>query len=260
MTIAAIKARIRGWAVVSVWALSLIGFGVPALLLFFFLRRQNVIRYPAQFGCWLGLKVGGVKPEIVGLENLDPRQTYLFMANHQSWLDPPLLFVYLKRPLSFLAKKELYRLPIFNPGLYWVDCVPVDRSNREQAIESTRRAAEKLRQGRSFLIYPEGTRSSDGGLRPFKKGGFYMALEAGVPIVPVTVSGAHRLMPKGEVRMSPGTIRVTVHPPVDVTEHTVDDIDRLVSRVQDIVASALSPETSDFRLQTSDLKDEHSKV
>jgi 1-acyl-sn-glycerol-3-phosphate acyltransferase len=239
MTIAAFKARIRGWAVVAVWTLCLLVLGPLMLLLFVIVRNQKVIRYPAKFGCWLGFKVAGVSVQVVGLDNLDPQQPYVFMANHQSWMDAPVLFVYLKRPVAFLAKKELYRLPIFNPGLYWIDCVPVDRSNRERAIESTHRAAEKLQSGRSIIVYPEGTRSPDGRMRPFKKGGFYMALEAGVAIAPVTIDGTHRIMPKGPIRVVPGTVRVRVHSPVDVTDYTSADIDDLIRRVQDIVASAL---------------------
>lgn len=115
----------------------------------------------------------------------------------------------------------------------------MDRSHRERAIENTHRAAEKLWSGRSFIVYPEGTRSPDGRLRPFNKVGFYMALEVGVPIVPVTIDGTHRIMPKGPIRVVPGTVRVTVHPPIDVIDCESADIDTLIRRVWEAIASAL---------------------
>jgi 1-acyl-sn-glycerol-3-phosphate acyltransferase len=211
-----------------------------AILLFMIVRHRNAIVYPAKFSCWLGLKVGGTKVRVTGMEHLDPKQTYVFMANHQSAVDAPLLFVVLKHPLAFLAKKELYRLPIFNPGLRWIDSVPVDRSNRQKAIESTRLATEKLKRGRSFLVYAEGTRSPDGQIKTFKKGGFHMAMEARVPIVPISIDGAHAVMPKREIRVTPGTVRVTIHPPVDTREYKVAEMDQLMQRVWDTVASGLS--------------------
>ncbi|MBI3951506.1 MAG: 1-acyl-sn-glycerol-3-phosphate acyltransferase [Acidobacteria bacterium] len=239
MTRAPLTAKLRGWAVVSFWALSLLVMGVPALILYVFVRNSKVIFSPTRFGCWLGFKLGGIKFIVQGLEKLQPDQAYIFVANHQSLLDPPAMLVYLKRDFGFLAKKELFRLPVFNPGLYWIDCVPIDRSNREAAIRSTQRAAEKIRRGRSIIAYPEGTRSPDGKMRPFKRGAFHMALESGAAIVPVTLDGTYELMPKGPICIFPGTAHITVHDPLDVTAYCTETVGELAETAYRIIDSAL---------------------
>jgi 1-acyl-sn-glycerol-3-phosphate acyltransferase len=234
-----LSAKLRGWAIIAVWAICLFLIGMPALTLYLFVRNPKVIFIPARFACRLGFLVGGVRVTVQGLERLDRVPPYVFVANHQSWLDPPALFTYLGRDLAFLVKKELYRLPILNPGLYWIDCAPVDRSNKERAIESIRLAAEKVRNGRSFIIYPEGTRTRNGDMLPFKKGAFHMAIAAGVPIVPITVNGAYEIMPRGPVRAIPGTIHITVHEPVQVTGYGSERAKELAERVWRIVHSTL---------------------
>jgi 1-acyl-sn-glycerol-3-phosphate acyltransferase len=204
----------------------------------FFIRNPKIIYRPAQLGCWLGLKVGGVRFVVRGLEHLRPDQTYIFVANHQSLLDPPGMFVYLQRDLAFLAKKELYRLPIFNPGLYLIGCARIDRRNRERAIESIRQAADLVRRGRSFIVYAEGTRTPDGQLHPFKKGAFHLALEAGVPVVPVTIDGTYDLMPKGPIHLYPGTAHIIVHEPIDVAAYSAETVGELAETTRRIIQSA----------------------
>lgn len=216
----------------------------PVLFALFLLSRQKRVLYaPARLFIRIGLWLSGVRFEVVGLERLDPHQTYLFLSNHQSLLDPLIQLIALERDMAFLAKKELFRWPLLNPGLYWIDCAPIDRSNRERAIESLHRAAEKLRRGVSFLAYPEGTRTPDGTLLPFRKGVFLMALEAGVPIVPVTIRGTYEVMPKGPLRCRPGRVRVIVHEPIPTTAYSVATLEVLMTTVRRAIASAL-PESS----------------
>lgn len=239
MTRPPLAAKLRGWAVISVWTLCLLVLGPLALLLFSLIRHPQVIFLPARFGCWLGFKVGGITVTVQGREKLQPDQPYIFVANHQSWLDAPALFLYLRRDLAFLAKKELFRLPIFNPGLHWIDCVPIDRSNRERAIESAQRAVEKVRRGRSFIVFPEGTRTRDGRMQPFKKGAFHIALQAQAPIIPVTIDGTYDIMPKGPIRVIPGTVHITIHDPIDVTAYSSETVEELAETAWRIVHSAL---------------------
>jgi 1-acyl-sn-glycerol-3-phosphate acyltransferase len=130
-------------------------------------------------------------------------------------------------------------VPILGTVLKLAGFVPVDRAKREAAIASVDQAIEHLKSGVSFLIFPEGTRSPDGRLRPFKKGSFVMAIRAQVPIVPVSVVGAHKVMLKGELAVHPGSVTVKFHPPVDVKAYTMEQRDNLVARVQAIVASGL---------------------
>lgn len=240
-------ARLRAWAMILLFAFGVVGVAPPLLLLFLFIRRKAIIFGPVRLFFRVGLWLVGVRVQVEGLEHLDPHQSYLFLSNHQSMLDILVLLVHLPRTPAFLIKRELFRLPVFNPGLYWIDCVPVDRSHRERAIESVHRAAAALRRGIDFVAYPEGTRTRTGQLQPFKKGPFYMAIEAGVPIVPITVAGAFALMPKGPIRCRPGTIRLVFHPPVPVEGYTAETLDELIARVRQAIASALDEAHADAR-------------
>ncbi|GBC77996.1 1-acyl-sn-glycerol-3-phosphate acyltransferase [bacterium HR08] len=235
--------RARGWAVLAFWGLSLAVIAPPVFALFLLSRRKRVLYASARFFIRIGLRLGGVRFDVVGVEKLDPHRAYLFLSNHQSLLDPLIQLVGLGRDLAFLAKKELFRWPLLNPGLQWIDCVPIDRSNRERAIESLRGAAEKLKRGVSFLAYPEGTRTPDGTLQPFRKGVFLLALEAGVPIVPVTIRGAYEVMPKGSVRCRPGRVQVIVHDPIPTMPYGAEALESLIAEVRRAIASAL-PESA----------------
>lgn len=166
------------------------------------------------FAHWAA-RIAGAKIELVGLEKLDPQGTYIFMSNHVSNLDPPALIPIIPRRTSVLAKKELWRIPILNKALDLVEIVPVDRSSRDAAIQSVRRAGEVMRHGINMTIYPEGTRSRDGRLLPFKKGPFHLAMETGEPIVPVTILGTYEMMPKGSWIARSGTATLVFHPPID---------------------------------------------
>lgn len=236
--------RARGWAVLLTWGIALAVFSIPAFAVYLLTRDPKAIFRPARLGCRLGFLVAGVEVEVHGLQALDPAQPYVFVANHQSNMDPPLLFVYLRRDIAFLAKKELYYLPIFYPALKWIECARIDRSNREAAIASLKKAAQYIRGGRSYIAFPEGTRSADGRMRPFKKGAFHLAMEAGVPVVPVTILGTHRLMPKTPISARAGKVSIAVHPPVVSSAFTAESIDDFVAGVEQAVASHLPP---DFR-------------
>ena len=171
-----------------------------------------------QLGMWgarAGVWLSGVRTRVVGLERLDPKQPYIFMSNHVSNIDPPVIVPLLRRRMSILAKKELFSFPVLGMALRIGQIVPVDRRNRDAAIESVKRAVEVLRSGSSMLVYPEGTRTRNGRLLPFKKGPFHMALEAGIPVVPLTIVGAYEIWPKGKFAIHPGTATLIVHAPID---------------------------------------------
>jgi 1-acyl-sn-glycerol-3-phosphate acyltransferase len=139
-----------------------------------------------------------------------------------------------------MVKKELFRLPILGKAMRMADCVPIDRHNREAAIASVREAEEIIRRGHHMVVFPEGTRSRDGRLLPFKKGPFYMAMETGVPIVPITLLGTETLLPKGKMLAKPGEVKVIFHSPVDPKNY--GDRDALVAAIRQQIASALPAE------------------
>lgn len=187
-----------------------------------------------------GVRVAGVRVKTVGRESLDPAASYIFMSNHVSNLDPPILVPLIPRRTSVLVKKELFRVPILGYAMRLASLVPVDRSNREPAIASLRAASEVLAHGIPMTIFVEGTRSFDGRLLPFKKGPFYLAIESGAPVVPVTIVGTHHVLPKRRSSIRAGEVSVVFHPPLDPRQFS--DRDALLAAVRDSIASALPTE------------------
>ncbi len=206
-----------------------------------------VFRLPDLFlgyGMWM-MKVGraalGIRVEAVGRDRLDRGRPCVFMANHESFLDGPLLMTVMDRPLRAIVKRFVFRIPVLGLGMKLAGYVPVDKEGRGQGRARVARAARLIRdEGHSFLVFPEGQRSWDGTLRPFKRGGFFLALEAGVPIVPVSIAGGYELMPRGSRIVRPGRVRITFHAPVDVAGHSRETMPALVERVRGAIASGLT--------------------
>jgi 1-acyl-sn-glycerol-3-phosphate acyltransferase len=162
-----------------------------------------------------GVRLGGVKVEIVGLDRFDNQGTYIYMCNHVSNIDPPIVIPAIPKRTSVLVKKEVFRIPVLATAMRMGNLVPVDRTDRDSAINSLKKAQEVLASGVNMSVFPEGTRSQTGELLPFKKGPFYMALDAGVPIVPMTILGTRAIWPKGSMAIKPGTATVVFHSPID---------------------------------------------
>lgn len=232
---------IRYYWTLIVATLLMIFIGFPVITLGHLLRRffgvEDLVFPFAKFGCRIWLRSAGARIHVTGREHLNPQQGYLFAANHQSNLDPPLLFAYLGHNTGAIAKQELTKIPLFKQGFALAYVVPIDRSNREKAIESTRRGAEELRRGHSLMAFPEGTRTVDGKVKEFKKGVFFMALEAGVPVVPVVINDTRLVMRKGGNIVRPGDVWLEILPPVSTEGYSEENIGELIERVRsEIVA------------------------
>jgi 1-acyl-sn-glycerol-3-phosphate acyltransferase len=184
-----------------------------------------------------GARIAGARIKLVGLDKIDPAGTYIFMSNHVSNIDPPILVPLIPGRTSVLAKKEIWRIPILSKALDLAEIVPVERSNRDAAIQSIRRASEVMKHHINMTIFPEGTRSPDGRLMPFKKGPFHLAAETGFPIVPVTILGTYEMMPKGSAIVKSGTATLVFHAPVDPKQFASRD--DLVEAVRAAINSAL---------------------
>lgn len=185
-------------------------------------------------------RLAGMRVRAEGVENIPPGAC-VFAANHASNVDPLALVVAIPRRVGILVKRELFRIPVFSTAMRLGQFVPVDRFGGEGAA-SVSAALGLLNEGLSFLVFAEGTRSPDGRLRPFKKGAFRMAIEAGVPIVPVSIAGSHRVMGKGEWALHPGLVIVRFGPAVDASAYTMAQRADLLARVESLVAAGLPPE------------------
>jgi 1-acyl-sn-glycerol-3-phosphate acyltransferase len=187
-----------------------------------------------------GARVAGARVKIVGLDQIDQSGTYIFMSNHVSNLDPLILCPLIPRRTSILAKKVIWRIPILGQALTMAEIVPVDRENRDAAIQSIRRAGEVMGHHINMTLFPEGTRSSDGRLLPFKKGPFHLAAETGFAIVPVTILGTYEMMPKGNKIVRSGTVTLVFHPPLDPKQFSSRE--ELMQTAWDAINGALPEE------------------
>ena len=181
------------------------------------------------------LFVSRTKVTVNGLANIDPTQSYVYMSNHQSNFDIPVLLAYLPVQFRWLAKAELFKIPIFGRAMRGAGYVKIDRFNQEAAFESLNEAAEKMKNGVSVMIFPEGTRSRDGKIKPFKKGGFVMAVDAGVPIVPVVLKGTWTLMDKSSLKINTGEVSLNLKAPIATTDYTRENKDDLVKSVRAVI-------------------------
>jgi len=192
------------------------------------------------WGAWTGVRLAGVRVKTVGMEQLDGNRTYVFMSNHVSNIDPPLLLPLIPGRTSVMAKQELFSYPILGKTMRMGSLVPVDRGNRDAGITAVRAAEEVVKRGIHMTIYVEGHRSFDGKLLPFKKGPFYLAEQCQVPVVPVTISGSHSVMPKGRFSIKPGLVTVIFHKPIESAEF--GSREELMQKVRAAINSGLPKE------------------
>lgn len=202
--------------------------GTPALL--YVLGR---------FGARAACRIAGIRIELEGLEHVRDHRNLVLMPNHVSNLDAAILFGHIRLPIKAVVKKELLRFPFVHYCLRYAGFIDVDRRDPRQSRSAILRAAASLRAGNCFIIFPEGTRSLNGELGEFKKGGFVVAIEAGSRIAPVAVVGAEKLMPRGRFFIQQGTVRIRVLDPVDAASYSYEDRDRLVAEVRGRIAAAL---------------------
>jgi 1-acyl-sn-glycerol-3-phosphate acyltransferase len=211
----------------------------PPLILLTLVTKSATLLY------WVGVKclvfvtrTAGEDVTVEGRENIPPG-VCVFAANHTSNADAPAIIGAIPRRISLLGRKSLFDIPIIGYAFHLAKFVPVDREHRDAALASVNVALGYIREGYSFLVYPEGTRSPDGRLGRFKKGSFAMAIEAGIPVVPVACSGAHRIMKKNSLLIRPGKVTVRFAKPIDASSYTIDGRGELAERVHDAVAAAL---------------------
>jgi len=210
--------------------------GSASLLSTLFDRRGNFGHRCARAWSWLILKTTGVTVAIDGLERLHPSRSYVFAANHQSIYDIPILFASLPFQLRIIAKQSLGRIPFMGWHLSRTGHVLVDRSKPGAGV--VKKMARLVREGHSLIVFPEGTRSTDGSVGRFKGGSFVIALQAGLPVVPISVIGSRHVMFRGDLMVRPGRVQVIVHEPIETTNVPREAAREFASSVRDVVASS----------------------
>ncbi|PLY05467.1 MAG: 1-acyl-sn-glycerol-3-phosphate acyltransferase [Desulfuromonas sp.] len=218
------------------WTLFVILTGVPLS----FIRADYLHNYACLWGR-IGLLLAGVRLTVHGKEHLNNSGSVIYMGNHQSNFDILALFAGLPGQFRWIAKEELFRIPLFGYSMKRCGYIPLNRKDRRKALLSMRSAAERIAAGTSVIIFPEGTRSEDGNLLPFKKGGFSLAQQAGVPIVPLAINGSRGINPKGSLRVFGGHIEITIFPPL-ASEGPVED---LMERVRTTIVESLQATPSE---------------
>lgn len=237
---------IRTIVMLTFWGLSMPFAAIVGFAYTFLTGDIRVLYRTFTWGAYAGVWLTGVRVQIVGLDQIDRSRAYIYMSNHMSNLDPPIQIPIIPGRTSVMVKKELFKTPILGPAMRLASLVPVDRGNRDAGIEAVRIAKTVVEKKLNMTIYVEGHRSLDGKLMPFKKGPFYLAVECGVPVVPVTIVGTHYAMPKGRFAIKPGLVKVIFHAPIEPKDF--GNRECLMEKVRAAIESGL-PE--DYRSTTS---------
>lgn len=198
-------------------------------------REENSIHKVASIWAKILLALTNTKVEVIGAEHILTGKPQLFMANHQSDFDILIVLGYLPVQFRWIVKKELFHIPLFGKAMRTAGYIEIDRQHHEKAMRSLDMAARKMQEGRSIMSFPEGTRSRDGNLKPFKQGMFHLAIKSGVPIVPISIIGAGEIMPKRSLLIKPGKIVMVIDKPIEVNGYSPENRQELIDRVRHVI-------------------------
>jgi len=233
-------AAARSWITYVAVSLYVLVTGLVGMLLATVFGWVDLLYIFGHGGVRLGLWLSGIRFRVAGAGNVPLDRAAVFCANHQSNVDPPVLFHAVHPRLHILYKAEIDRIPVLARAFRMGGFIPIDRRNKESARRSIEKGADALRAGHSFLIFPEGTRSKTDELLPFKKGGFRMAIKAGAPMVPVAISGGRTAMVRGSSIIRPVTLTIRIGTPVETQGADVEQRDALIERVRQEIATLLA--------------------
>lgn len=232
--------RVRSVLFYAMLIWSTIALGLVAVWFATVTRKQKWPHRCARIWGMVNLVAAGVRVRLSGLDRIDLNRAYIFAANHQGWFDIFSILAKLPVHFSWLAKEELFRLPVLGPAMAATGYIPIDRTDHRKALESMNHAAMRVKNGTSIVIFPEGTRSPDGVLQGFKKGGIMLSIKSQQPIVPVTISGSHAILPKkGDWVIHPGRIDITIGNPIPTEGCSMKDRDWLMAEVRQAIRKFL---------------------
>ncbi len=200
--------------------------------------RKNAHRFGKLWANIL-LTTCGIKVDVMGLENIPMNEPVIFACNHASQIDIPVLYKVLPVTFRFLVKKELFKIPVLGTAMRSAGYIPIDRSGGKAAVRSLQAAAQELKKGASIVIFPEGTRSLDGSLGPFKAGAFALAIRSKHPVIPVAIHGTYEILPKGGFTARPGSVRVNIGPPIRMDAERSLSRDEIASMTRETIAGLL---------------------
>lgn len=209
--------------------------GPIGMLLAIVFRWKGLLYVLGHGGVRLGLALSGIRYRVEGAEHLPLDRAAVYSSNHQSNMDPPVLFHALHPRMHILYKHEIDQIPILARAFRLGGFIPIDRRHKESAMRSIEAGAQSIRSGNSFLIFPEGTRSRTDDMLPFKKGGFVMAIKAQAPVVPVAVQGGRAAMRKGTALIYPAMVTIRVGKPIETAGLDLEDRDALIARVREAI-------------------------
>lgn len=208
---------------------------VVAVIIGLWPNAENKVHRIANIWAKMILFFSATRVELVGGENVLLESPQVFMANHQSDFDIFIVLAFVPGQFRWIAKKELFRVPIFGPAMRRAGYIEIDRQHHEKAVQSIAEAARKIREGKSVMTFPEGTRSKDGTIKPFKQGVFHLAIQSGVPITPISIIGSGSIMPKRSLRVYPGKITMVIGKPIPVKDYPVEKRGELIEKVRSVI-------------------------
>jgi 1-acyl-sn-glycerol-3-phosphate acyltransferase len=225
--------------VIPFMALNTLIFGIVAVLVSTLINQRIGSYFGGVIWSRLNALITPMFVKVTGRQQIEPKQSYVVVSNHQSLYDIFLIYGWLGVDIKWVMKKELAKIPGIGFGSKKVGHIFLDRSNSRVALESLNEAKRKLVNGTSVVIFPEGTRSQTGQPGPFKKGAFKLALDLGLPILPITISGTRNILPTGTVDLMPGKVTMMIHKPIEIKNHTEDSLKDLLNLTRDIIAAPL---------------------
>ncbi|OPL12434.1 MAG: acyl-phosphate glycerol 3-phosphate acyltransferase [delta proteobacterium MLS_D] len=231
------------WLIFGPWlVLSTLFFGATAPLLVPLTGPRATSRFCGRTWARMNGRLTPMSVTVEGRENVDPRQSYVIICNHQSQYDIFVLYGWLDIDFRWVLKQELRNIPALGVACERIGHIFIDRSDHEKALASINAAKERIRNGTSVLFFPEGSRSSDGRLRPFRKGAFKMAVDIDLPLLPVTIIGTKDILPNKTIDLFPGRATMVIHPPLDIAGYNDASLPALMDRARHVIASALPAE------------------
>lgn len=198
-------------------------------------NSENRIHKIAKLWAKILLLMSNTKVEVVGKENILRGKPQIFMANHQSDFDILIVLGHMPGQFRWIAKKELFSIPVFGAAMKAAGYIEIDRGNHEKALQSLDEAALRIREGKSVMSFPEGTRSRDGEIKAFKQGIFHLAIKSGIPITPVSIIGSGKIMPKRSLKITPGRVKMVIGKPVDVKSYNIENRHELIDQVRKVI-------------------------